>query len=234
MDKKALIVDDDQKLRALLTEYLAEFGYQTATLSDGRRILSAIKTENPHIVILDIMLPHKDGFEILKEIRTAFTVPVIMLTARGEDADRIVGLELGADDYLSKPFNPRELLARIRAVLRRSAVTILGEAGQGGNHLIEAGGLILNKAKRVVRVENEEVALSSTEFEILKVLMEHPNRTLSRDQLMSMAKGRDFMAFDRSIDVHISKLRAKVESNPRSPERIKTVWGTGYIFVDTK
>ena len=234
MDKKVLIVDDDQKLRALLTEYLTEFGFQTATLPDGRRVLSAIKTENPHIVLLDIMLPHKDGFDILREIRTAFTVPVIMLTARGEDADRIVGLELGADDYLPKPFNPRELLARIRAVLRRSALAIKGDAGQNGNHLIEAGGLILNKAKRVVKVENEEVALSSTEFEILKVLMEHPNRTLSRDQLMSMAKGRDFMAFDRSIDVHISKLRAKVESNPRSPERIKTVWGTGYIFVDTK
>ncbi|MBT3255848.1 MAG: response regulator [Deltaproteobacteria bacterium] len=234
MDKKVLIVDDDQKLRALLTEYLTEFGFQTATLPDGRRVLSAIKTENPHIVLLDIMLPHKDGFDILREIRTAFTVPVIMLTARGEDADRIVGLELGADDYLPKPFNPRELLARIRAVLRRSALAIKGDAGQNGNHLIEAGGLILNKAKRVVKVENEEVALSSTEFEILKVLMEHPNRTLSRDQLMNMAKGRDFMAFDRSIDVHISKLRAKVESNPRSPERIKTVWGAGYIFVDTK
>jgi len=234
MDKRVLIVDDDQKLRALLTEYLTEFGFQTATLPDGRRVLSAIKTENPHIVLLDIMLPHKDGFDILREIRTAFTVPVIMLTARGEDADRIVGLELGADDYLPKPFNPRELLARIRAVLRRSALAIKGDAGQNGNHLIEAGGLILNKAKRVVKVENEEVALSSTEFEILKVLMEHPNRTLSRDQLMNMAKGRDFMAFDRSIDVHISKLRAKVESNPRSPERIKTVWGAGYIFVDTK
>lgn len=234
MDKKVLIVDDDQKLRALLTEYLTEFGFQTATLPDGRRVLSAIKTENPHIVLLDIMLPHKDGFDILREIRTAFTVPVIMLTARGEDADRIVGLELGADDYLPKPFNPRELLARIRAVLRRSAAAIEGDAGQDGNHLVEAGGLILNKAKRVVEVENEEVALSSTEFEILKVLMEHPNRTLSRDQLMNMARGRDFMAFDRSIDVHISKLRAKVESNPRSPERIKTVWGAGYIFVDAK
>ena len=234
MDKRVLIVDDDQKLRALLTEYLTEFGFQTATLPDGRRVLSAIKTENPHIVLLDIMLPHKDGFEILREIRTAFTVPVIMLTARGEDADRIVGLELGADDYLPKPFNPRELLARIRAVLRRSDATIEVKAGQNGNYLIQAGGLILNKAKRVVKVENEEVALSSTEFEILKVLMEHPNRTLSRDQLMNMAKGRDFMAFDRSIDVHISKLRAKVESNPRSPERIKTVWGTGYLFVDTK
>ncbi len=234
MDKRVLIVDDDQKLRALLTEYLTEFGFQTATLPDGRRILSAIKTENPHIIILDIMLPHKDGFEILREIRTASTVPVIMLTARGEDADRIVGLELGADDYLPKPFNPRELLARIRAVLRRSATPFEDNAGLDENYRVEAGGLILDKAKRSVKVGRDEVELSSTEYEILKVLMEHPNRTLSRDQLMSMAKGRDFMAFDRSIDVHISKLRAKVESNPRSPERIKTVWGTGYIFVDTK
>ena len=234
MDKRVLIVDDDRKLRELLTEYLEEFGFQVSTLSDGRRILSAIKTKTPDIIILDIMLPHKDGFEILKEVRTVFSVPVIMLTARGEDADRIVGLELGADDYLPKPFNPRELLARIRAVLRRSAATIEGETGEDENHLIEAGGLILDRAKRVVRVGNEEVDLSSTEYEILKVLIEHPNRTLSRDQLMSMARGRDFMAFDRSIDVHISKLRSKVEANPRSPKRIKTVWGAGYIFVDTK
>jgi two-component system, OmpR family, phosphate regulon response regulator OmpR len=234
MDKKVLIVDDDQKLRELLTEYLTEFGFQVTTLSDGRGILPAVKAENPHIIILDIMLPHKDGFEILREVRTTFPVPVIMLTARGEDADRIVGLELGADDYLPKPFNPRELLARIRAVLRRADGFQGGEAEGEGGHLIEAGGLILNKAKRVVNMGPDEVALSSTEFEILRVLMEHPNRTLSRDQLMSMARGRDFMAFDRSIDVHISKLRAKVEADPRSPERIRTVWGTGYIFVDTK
>jgi len=227
-------VDDDQKLRELLTEYLTEFGFQVTTLSDGRGILPAVKAENPHIIILDIMLPHKDGFEILREIRTTFPVPVIMLTARGEDADRIVGLELGADDYLPKPFNPRELLARIRAVLRRADGFQGGEAEGEGGHLIEAGGLILNKARRVVNTGPDEVALSSTEFEILKVLMEHPNRTLSRDQLMSMARGRDFMAFDRSIDVHISKLRAKVEADPRSPERIQTVWGTGYIFVDIK
>ena len=228
-----MIVDDDQKLRGLLTEYLMEFGFQVSTLPDGREILSAIKTGNPDILILDIMLPHKDGFEILSEIRTAFSVPVIMLTARGEDADRIVGLELGADDYLPKPFNPRELLARIRAVLRRS-VASKGEADLHEGSLIEAGGLVLDTARRTVKVGNEEVALSSTEYDILKVLMEHPNRTLSRDQLMSMARGRDFMAFDRSIDVHVSKLRAKVESDPRDPKRIKTVWGTGYIFVDTK
>ena len=234
MDKKVLIVDDDQKLRELLTDYLVEFGFEVSTLSEGRRILSAIKAENPDIIILDIMLPHKDGFEILREIRTTFSVPVIMLTARGEDTDRIVGLELGADDYLPKPFNPRELLARIRAVLRRADGPRSAEPDDDTGHLIEAGGLILNKAKRVVNIGPDEVELSSTEFEILKVLMERPNRTLSRDQLMNMARGRDFMAFDRSIDVHISKLRAKVETDPRSPERIKTVWGTGYIFVDTK
>ncbi len=234
MDKTVLIVDDDQKLRSLLTEYLTEFGFMVSTLSDGREIVAAIETGNPDIIILDIMLPHKDGFEILREIRTGFHVPVIMLTARGEDADRIVGLEMGADDYLPKPFNPRELLARIRAVLRRSATPDAGEPDHRSDHLVEAGGLVLDKAKRVVRREKEEVALSSTEFEILRVLMEHPNRTLSRDQLMNMARGRDFMAFDRSIDVHISKLRGKVESDPRNPERIKTVWGTGYMFVDAK
>ena len=232
MDKKVLIVDDDQKLRELLTEYLTEFGFQVTTLPDGRDILQTIKTENPDFIILDIMLPHKDGFEILREIRTKYMVPVIMLTAKGEDTDRIVGLELGADDYLPKPFNPRELLARIRAVLRRTDVHPAGDENDAG-HLVEAGGLILNTAKRVVNIGTREIALSSTEFEILKVLMEHPNRTLSRDQLMSMARGRDFMAFDRSIDVHISKLRAKVEEDPRSPERIQTVWGTGYIFVGT-
>ena len=229
-----MIVDDDQKLRGLLTEYLMEFGFQVSTLPDGKEILSAIKTGNPDIIILDIMLPHKDGFEILSEIRTAFSVPVIMLTARGEDADRIVGLELGADDYLPKPFNPRELLARIRAVLRRSVAPKGGETDLHEGSLIKAGGLVLDTARRTVKVGNEEVELSSTEYDILKVLMEQPNRTLNRDQLMSMARGRDFMAFDRSIDVHISKLRAKVESDSRNPKRIKTVWGTGYIFVDTK
>ena len=220
MDKKVLIVDDDQKLRGLLTEYLTGFGFQVATLPDGREILQTIETENPGIIILDIMLPHKDGFEILSEIRTKDSVPVIMLTAKGEDTDRIVGLELGADDYLPKPFNPRELLARIRAVLRRTGPSEAEAADPRTDHLVRAGGLILDKAKRTVRKDNLEIPLSSTEFEILKVLMEHPNRTLNRDQLMNMARGRDFMAFDRSIDVHISKLRAKVESDPRNPRNV--------------
>jgi len=232
MDKTALIVDDDKKLRELLTEYLTGYGFQVSTLPDGTGILRTVKTVIPDIIILDIMMPGKDGLEVLREIRTAFTVPVIMLTARGEDADRIVGLEVGADDYLPKPFNPRELLARMRAVLRRSAVPGAGETERGEDLILRSGGLVLDKARRMIEVEKEEVELSSTEYELLRVLMEHPNRVLSRDELMNMARGRDFMAFDRSIDVHISKLRAKVERDPRSPERIKTVWGTGYMFVD--
>jgi len=232
MDKTVLIVDDDRKLRDLLTEYLTPYGFQVSTLPDGTQIVKAILRTKPDIIILDIMMPKKDGLDVLKEIRTDFTMPVIMLTARGEDADRIVGLELGADDYLPKPFNPRELLARMRAVLRRSADPGPGTAAGGEGLILRAGGLVLDKARRIVEVDEEEVALSSTEYELLRVLMEHPNRVLSRDELMNMARGRDFMAFDRSIDVHISKLRAKVEDDPRSPTRIKTVWGTGYMFVD--
>lgn len=232
MDKTVLIVDDDRKLRDLLTEYLTPYGFQVSTLPDGTEIVKAIQRTKPDIIILDIMMPKKDGLDVLKEIRTDFTMPVIMLTARGEDADRIVGLELGADDYLPKPFNPRELLARMRAVLRRSAEPGPGKPPGGEGLILRAGGLVLDKARRMVEVDGEEVALSSTEYELLRVLMEHPNRVLSRDELMNMARGRDFMAFDRSIDVHISKLRAKVEDDPRSPTRIKTVWGTGYMFVD--
>jgi len=170
---------------------------------------------------------------VLKEIRRDHAIPVIMLTAKGEDTDRIVGLELGADDYLPKPFNPRELLARMKAVLRRAAPEKRDEVGKKEDMLLKAGGLTLNKAKQTILIEDKEVELSSTEYKILEVLMRHPNTVLSRDQLMNLARGRDFMAFDRSIDVHISKLRAKLESDAGSPKRIKTVWGTGYMFVDT-
>jgi two-component system phosphate regulon response regulator OmpR len=188
--------------------------------------------ESPDIVILDIMLPKRDGLDVLREIRMELSIPVIMLTAKGEDADRIVGLELGADDYLPKPFNPRELLARMRAVLRRLPSPGRRENGEDENLLVEAGGLTLNRAKQTLLIEDREVELSSTEYRILEALMERPNRVLTRDQLMHLARGRDFMAFDRSIDVHISKLRAKLEPYPRFRKIIKTVWGTGYMFVD--
>ena len=231
MGNKVLIIDDDEKLQKLLREYLGGNGFPVRTLSDGSEVLPTIRSESPDIIILDIMLPGKDGLEVLKDIRRDHTIPVIMLTAKGEDTDRIVGLELGADDYLPKPFNPRELLARMKAILRRAVSADTGKASLEGGLLIKAGGLTLNQAKQTVATEAGELELSSTEYRILKVLMKHPNTVLSRDQLMTLAQGRDFMAFDRSIDVHISKLRAKLEPDPRSPKRIKTVWGSGYMFV---
>jgi len=233
MKNRVLLIDDDGKLRKLLREYLEENGFQVLTLADGSEALDKIRTESPDIVILDIMLPGKDGLEILREIRMNYSIPIIMLTAKGDDTDRIVGLELGADDYLAKPFNPRELLARMKAVLRRVVHEKTGVVEGKTDLYIKAGDLTLNRAKQNLLLEGREVELSSTEYKILEVLMTRPNRVLNRDQLMNLARGRDFDAFDRSIDVHISKLRAKIESDPRSPKRIKTVWGSGYMFMDT-
>ena len=231
MGKRVLLVDDDEKLRRLLKEYLEGYEFHVFTLADGEAVLNAVRKESPEIVILDIMLPKKDGLEVLKEIRAVSRVPVIMLTAKGEEADRVVGLELGADDYLPKPFSPRELLARMKAVLRRLEPALKPIMGVDGGLRVEAGNLVLDKARQILLMEGKEVPLSSTEYRVLKVLMENPNRVLSRDQIMTLARGKDFMAFDRSIDVHISKLRAKLESDPRSPKRIKTIWGSGYMFV---
>jgi two-component system phosphate regulon response regulator OmpR len=233
MKNRILIVDDDQKLQRLLKEYLENNGFQVLSLMDGSQVLKTIGTQSPDLIILDIMLPGKDGLEILKEIRREHLIPVLMLTAKGEETDRIVGLELGGDDYLPKPFNPRELLARMKAILRR-VVPGGKKDSLGQEHLlIKAGGLILNKARQTITMDDNELELSSTEYRILEVLMKHPNTVLSRDQLMTLARGRDFMAFDRTIDVHISKIRAKLEPDSRSPKRIKTIWGSGYMFIDT-
>ena len=232
MGNRVLIIDDDEKLQKLLREYLRDNGFQVHSLLDGSDARRTIQTESPDIIILDIMLPGKDGLEVLKDIRRDYTVPVIMLTAKGEDTDRIVGLELGADDYLPKPFNPRELLARMKAVLRRAVSEGRDETAPKEALFIRAGGLTLNKARQTILMNDVEIELSSTEYQILEVLMKHPNTILSRDQLMTLARGRDFMAFDRSIDVHISKLRAKVESISGLRDQIRTVWGSGYMFVD--
>ncbi len=232
MDKRILLVDDDIKLQKLLGEYLEGYGFDVMSLEVGTGVLEEIRANQPDIVILDIMLPDSDGLEVLRDIRMEYQIPVIMLTAKGEETDRIVGLELGADDYLPKPFNPRELLARVKAVLRRATHGDEPVRPKESDGTISVGDLTLNRLKHTILVRGKEIELSSTEFKILKALMEHPNTVLNRDQLMNIARGRDFEAFDRSIDVHISKLRAKVEINPRSPKRIKTVWGSGYMFVD--
>ena len=234
MREKVLLVDDDAKLRGLLAEFLEGYGYQAISLPDGTNIRETVIEHSPDIIILDIMMPKHDGLEILHELRKDFSLPVIMLTAKGEDADRIVGLELGADDYLPKPFNPRELLARMKAVLRRvipnDQLKMLSMQSEDSN--ITVAGLELNKSKRTLVVKGEEVELSLTEFRLLEVLMTHPNMVLSRDELLNKARGRDFIAFDRSIDVHISKLRAKLKTHPEFCDTIKTVWGSGYMFVD--
>ncbi|HEY3276698.1 MAG TPA: response regulator [Syntrophorhabdaceae bacterium] len=232
MGNRVLIIDDDEKLRNLLGEYLKDHGFLTTCLADGDNVLGALSADSPDLVILDIMLPGKDGLEVLKEIRRDHQLPVIMLTARGDDTDRIVGLELGADDYLPKPFNPRELLARMKAVLRRSVNEDRGGGEKSRHAIIDAAGISLNTAKQTVIAEGREMELSTAEFRVLEVLMKHPNTVMSRDQLMTLARGRDFTAFDRSIDVHISKLRSKIEADPAQPKRIRTVWGSGYMLVD--
>ena len=233
MTNSVLIVDDDTKLRKLLNEYLEENGFQVYSLEDGSEALKTIEEVSPDIVILDVMLPGIGGLELLKEINRKFSVPVIMLTAKGEETDRIIGLELGADDYIPKPFYPRELLARMKAVMRRVSTEGSEKLGKD-DRIIKAGGLTLDRATHTVFMGDTEIELSSTEYKILEALMKKPNVVMSRDQIMNTARGKDFMAFDRSIDVHISKLRAKLEVDPHFPKRIKTVWGTGYMFVDAQ
>lgn len=234
MADKILVVDDDDKLRSLLREYLEGYGYEVLTLTDGSRAVATINEHNPCLVVLDVMMPITDGFEVLSQIRKESAIPVIMLTAKGDDADKIVGLELGADDYIPKPFNPRELLARMKAILRRTgaadSVSIMQDAGR----YIEAGGLRLDRSKRTMLAGDDEMELSATEYKLLEALLGKPDTVFSRDQLMNIARGRDFVAFDRSIDVHISNLRAKLKPYPGLRKRIKTVWGTGYMFVSAK
>ena len=220
---RILVIDDDPGLTALLAEYLQARGLEVVTAPDGEQGLATLRTGGVDLVILDVMLPGKDGFEICREIRAGSAVPVIMLTARGDELDRIVGLELGADDYLPKPFNPRELLARIRAVMRRKA------PGSTPTEAFSAAGVRLDPERREVRVDGQPVDLTTTEFEILRVLVSSAGRVVPRERLMELARGPDWASFERSVDVHVSHLRRKLGDDSRAPRRIKTVRGVGYM-----
>jgi DNA-binding response OmpR family regulator len=224
----ALLVDDDARLGALEKEYLGTHGIEVTVVGDARRGLASLRAGRFDLVLLDIMLPDLDGFEACRRIRATpelAGLPVLMLTARGEDVDKVVGLELGADDYLAKPFNPRELLARIRAVLRRSAPAAAGRAR------LRIGGLEIDFDAREVVVDRKRVVLTHYEFELLAVLARAAGRVLSREQVLDALKGQEYEAFDRSIDVHVSKLRAKIERDPRAPRYLKTVRGVGYTLM---
>ena len=228
---KILVVDDDVRLRDLLTRYLGEQGFQVAALADARDIDKRLQRDPPHLVVLDLMLPGEDGLAVCRRLRaTGETVPVIMLTAKGEDVDRIVGLEMGADDYLPKPFNPRELVARIHAVLRRQTER-LAPGAPAADGKIAFGPYSLNLGTRELMRGDEAVALTTGEFGLLKVLASHPRQPLAREKLMLLARGRDHDVFDRAIDVQVSRLRKLIEADPSSPRYIQTVWGFGYVFV---
>lgn len=228
MQHKVLVVDDDTRLQHLLQTYLKGYDLEVVSSLDGNQVGDLIRREAPDIVILDIILPGNNGLDILREIREISTVPVIMLSAKGEDADRIVGLELGADDYMPKPCNPRELLARIKAVLRRSATA---QQSTASKRFLRGGELTLDRSRQYLSHEGHELPLSSMEFLILEALMLKPGTVLSRDELMHHARGQDTVAFDRSIDMHISNLRSKIEGISGRRDCIKTVWGSGYMYV---
>lgn len=226
-----LVVDDDTRLRSLLTRYLSEQGFNVQTAADSQQMDKLRKREHFDLLVLDLMMPGEDGLSICRRLRGAGdSIPIIMLTAKGEEVDRIVGLEMGADDYLPKPFNPRELLARIHAVLRRQKTEIPGAPLKEKTH-ISFGDVVVNLNTRTVTKKDEVITLTTGEYSLLKVLLQHPNEPLSRDKLMTLARGREQGSFDRAIDVQISRIRKLIEVDPANPRYLQTIWGFGYVFV---
>jgi two-component system, OmpR family, response regulator len=226
-----LIVDDDHEICALLSKFLGRHGYRISVAPDGDAMMQIVANARVDLVILDILLPGRDGLALCRELRSRGRLPIIMLTAIGEETDRVIGLEMGADDYVAKPFGPRELLARIRAVLRRTAVPLPG-APPGAGQVFEFLGWRLDVARR--RLYSPAAALvdlRAAEFDVLLALVERPQRVLTRDQLLDLARGRATSPLDRSIDVHVSRLRRRIEEDPREPAIIKTVRGGGYVFA---
>lgn len=221
-----LIVDDEPHIVELATLYLKNEGYRVISAGDGAQALQQIETERPVLVILDLMLPEMDGWEVCRRLRAEGNLPIIMLTARSDDVDKIVGLELGADDYVTKPFNPRELVARVKAVLRRTDVSLAPPGGQAG--VVQAGPLTVDPARREAHLDDQLLELRTKEFDLLRVLVEHQGIVLSRQQLLDLAWGFDYYGETRTVDVHIAHLRQRLGDGP---VLIETVWGIGYKLV---
>ncbi len=229
---KVLVVDDDARIRDLLRRYLAQEGFEVFQAEDGKALNRILLRESVDLIVLDLMMPGEDGLSICRRLRAANDkTPIIMLTAKGEDVDRIVGLEVGADDYLSKPFNPRELLARIHAVLRRRPTLEAPGAPSSDSELVNFGPFAFDLSARTLRKDNGELPLTTGEFAMLKALVRHPRQPLSREKLALLARGREFEPFDRSLDVQVSRLRKLIEQDAAAPRYIQTVWGVGYVFV---
>ena len=229
---KILILDDDARIRDLLRRYLAQEGFEVILAEDSKALNRIMLRDAVDLIVLDLMMPGEDGLSICRRLRAANDrTPIIMLTAKGEDVDRIVGLEVGADDYLAKPFNPRELLARIHAVLRRRPAQEAPGAPAKEAQTVQFGPFEFDLALRRLSKEGEPIALTTGEFSMLKALVRHPRQPLSRDKLAQLARGREFEPFDRSLDVQISRLRKMIEPDPAQPRYIQTVWGVGYVFV---
>jgi len=221
---RILLIEDDPRLAAMVSEYLGEAGFHVSTAAAGRAGLEQLRREPYDALVLDLMLPDIDGLEVCRQLRATSDTPVLMLTARGDTMDRVVGLEIGADDYLPKPFEPRELLARLRAILRR-------RQSSRASDVLRFGRLEIDRDARVVRVDGAERSLTGHQFTLLVALAEKAGRVLSRDTLMDLVKGEALEAFDRSIDVHVSRIRAAIEDDPKKPRRLLTVRGAGYVFA---
>jgi len=226
-----LVVDDDLDIRSLLRDYLEKNGYRVTAVGDGKAMWAAFDEVRPDILVLDVMLPGTDGLTLCRNVRARSGIPIIMLTARGEETDRIVGLEMGADDYLPKPFSPRELLARIKSVLRRARTLPDNLQPEAARRIRFAGWTLDIATRNLLSPAGVVVALSGTEFKLLRIFLAHPNRVLNRDQLIDLMLSRDASPFDRSIDVQVSRLRHRLDEDAKEPAIIKTVRGEGYVFA---
>jgi two-component system alkaline phosphatase synthesis response regulator PhoP len=224
--KTVLVVEDEVNIARLVRDYLRQAGFDVLEASDGPGALHLARAERPDMIVLDLGLPGMDGYDVTRELRASSSVPIIMLTARSEESDRVVGLELGADDYIVKPFSPRELVARIRAVLRRADATV------GGAEIVRTGTLIIDIPKMTVSVDGADVELTSSEFDILVALARQPGRVYTRAQLLDAIHGVSFESYERSVDAHIKNIRRKVEADPKHPALVLTVYGVGYKFAD--